>query len=379
MEKITLWQGVEKRYIETDSGRLYLPDFSKTPDVIGKYLRKQMLNKNRKVIFLFDSISYLMFKKHFRQKIDISNLDMYNSNFPPNTYNVYPSIFFGVQISKHKIPGTAFYNGEGLLNLMSNKVYKLDGNKLTIKKAPWDSALTPFPYYSKNAFLTIVPDKKWLQTQFWKRMFYSKSLLSVKRVGSLDEYDYSSEFLLLMNAVSRAIKNTKYNIITYIDFDEIMHMFGVEKANTQKLINLVADLISNIVEHNEQIDYFFVSDHGHISQKSVHNAELLPISKTFYCADGGAGRTRYFYTKSPEAFEYIRDLVGNTGVVVHRGNRILNRLYGFETKEFYRIGDIVAIATKPNFPSHGWNFVGEHGGTSIEEYSIPFLHLTKRT
>ncbi len=375
LKGVDLQAGIEAGYIRTRSGKLFLPDFSRTPDVIGRYLRRKMAGRGRKVVFLFDSISYSKFKAHFGKVINTSNLKLYNSNFPPNTYNVYPSIFFGVPILKHNIPGTAFYTKKGLLNLVPDIVYRLDGTKAKNTDEMWNSRMVSFPTYSKRGFRAVLPNKQWLKTDFWGKMFYPALPTFVGRVGSEGDYRYDLEFSSLLERVSQTLKKTHSDVMAYLDFDEVMHLFGVEKRSTHRLIQLVADAISEIINNNAGNDYFFVSDHGHIDQKSVEKADFGPILKSFYCMNGGAGRTRYFYTKDPMAFEYIKDLVGNTGVVLRRGDKVLNMLYGFDTGASDRIGDIVAIATKPNFPSHGWKYAGEHGGATLEEYNVPFLHL----
>jgi len=62
--------------------------------------------------------------------------------------------------------------------------------------------------------------------------------------------------------------------------------------------------------------------------------------------------------------------VNINGIVV-----LLNKIFGFNTKNIPEIGDIVAIATAPNFPSYGWNLKAEHGGLCKEELYVPFLIL----
>ncbi|MDE1865115.1 MAG: alkaline phosphatase family protein [Candidatus Micrarchaeota archaeon] len=357
---------------------LVVPNPKKTPDVIGRYIRRQMQTKVNKVIFLFDSVSYSEFKRHFGGKISLEGLKRFNSNFPTGTYTAYPSIFFGVKTGRHGLVGTAYYSSkeDGLFSLMSDRVTDLDGNKITDRRYKRDRSLHSFLEYSKSRPIFLSQDLGWLKTSLWDVILLNSQRITIPLKGPEDKRDYDYELRALIKKAASMVEKKKPGLLcVFVDFDEPMHIFGVKSAKTQRLLKMCSSLIADMVKSNPNYDYFFVSDHGQIDQKNTKKLSVEHVKDKLYCSNGGVGRARYIYSKSEAVFEDIKRQVGASGLVLKRSDPRLKRLFGFSPAKVDSIGNIIAVATSASFPSHGWNWKAEHGGLSPEEIFIPFLHL----
>ena len=368
---------VKRESIKNINSGLEVPNSKKTPDVIGRYLKSQMVKDTKKVIFLFDSLNYFEFKKHFNNRINLRNLKCFNSNFPTGTYTAYPSIFFGVKPDKHKLLGTAFYSrkDKGLFSLMSDRVTGLNGQKIKNKRYKKSGKIHSFLEYSKSDPVFLSLALPWLSSSLWDEILGESLRIKIPLIGPEDNRNYKEELRTFQKGGKSNRRRGPSVLCVFVDFDEIMHIFGVKNNKTQKLLEMSSILISEIINKNPSYDYLFVSDHGQIDQKNTKKLNLEKIKNLIYCEAGGVGRARYIYSKSDAAFLDIKKQVGSSGVVFRRTDKELKKLFGFDPSHFDEIGDIVAIATKPSFPSHGWNWKAEHGGLSRDEINIPFLHI----
>ena len=364
--------------LRIEEKQAYLPKFSISSAVLGRLVKERLKHRSRKILFLFCSVNYFEFRKHFKGKLDLKGLKCMNSTFPSGTFSSFPSIFFAMPVNKHKVFGAAFYSKrDGLLHdLFKDAVIDANG-----KIKAGDAFL---PDKEVHSILNDLPEKPvflginihWLDTSAWRGIFGTCKLVKVPQTIKNSGRDFWKEFDTMFLNLNNIVAGHKPQVLcVFINFDEIMHTYGPNDRRTQELLENVSAKIAAVVRKNRDYEYLFFSDHGQIDQHVKEPLYLDDVKGLFYSLPGGLGRTRYFYSKSPNAFRMIKKRVGSSGIVLKRTDPVLRRIFGFDPSNIEEIGDIVTIGTKRNFPSHGWKYSGEHGGLSLEELCVPYLNL----
>lgn len=197
---------------------------------------------------------------------------------------------------------------------------------------------------------------------------------SAKRTDLSPQDSYEEDIMSQLDVLRMTLREDgRTNNWCYLDFDTIMHRMGTKSEKTTTLLRNTAREITDICRTNSGTNYVFLSDHGQIDQEDVKRFDYASIHDKCYAMNGGSGRTLYIYSREKGAMQQVRETVGDTGIVLTRGDPHLDEIFGFRTNGVKEIGDVVAIATNPSFPSYGYNLKAEHGGLCKEELFVPFM------
>ncbi len=371
-------QNLDSLLTEYCGRKFYLPDYKNS--VIGiKNSILEGLNDNRKmIIFGFDSVNTIQFKRHFGGKIDLSDMKELSSVFPTGSPTSFSSIFFGNQINQHGIFGIAFYCPKEKGIYQTSKDCIVNTMNETLRDAKFQIHGQSFLSEVDIPVFYIHVNHFWYSSNLWSKFSKSTNHISVHPRGHYkSDYNRQLDLDAVLDNTEELLNKSKNDKLVYVsvDFDEHMHREGVETDITQKLLSHVSNRICDIIYSNPEYDYVFLSDHGQIDLKNNYPFDFEKIVKYCYSHRGGLGRTSYFYSNKDIAFDIIEEQVGDTGIVLKKNNPLLKKIFGFDPVIYPEIGDIIAFATEPSFPSYGWSSKAEHGALAKEELFVPYLHL----
>jgi len=358
------------RIIDSSSNEFYLPTYNNSITSIQQKILPTLNGDKPTIVFGLDAINIYQFIDYFDGMIDLSNLHTLSSVFPTGSATAYSSIHFGQSVDKHGVYGSAFYN-PSIRNLQLVFTDQKVTTEEKIQESPFKiTKPTTLDKVSKNCCFIHVKHFS-ADSNLARRFMGSASSIELTATDNF-ERDIMNQF----DSLFKITKQKKYHVNwCYLDFDTIMHQWGVKTLRTDALLRKTARIITDYINKNPEYAYIFLSDHGQIDQRDTHEFDNESIIRDCYAMKGGSGRSLYFYTNKKSVCEHIESEVGTSGLVLHRGDPLLNKIFGFNTKNIPEIGDIVAIATAPNFPSYGWNLKAEHGGLCKEELYVPFLIL----
>lgn len=371
---------IESRRLLTENGDIYLPDHERCSWTIGRAIYNRVKSPSRSVVFAFDSVNYFEFKKHFEGRINLDGLECYTSVFPTGSPTAFSSIFFKEPPDKHRIFGIAFYSEIDKGIYQTSKGIIIDTHNRILRKSNFHISLKSFLSTLAYPVHYLYVDNFWHSSELWNIFSADTDRVKVRPRGYYkNNYDRSGEINELLERTRNLMSQVGHQLIwVFLDLDEIIHQNGVKSRRTQSLLKKIASTVSGLINEFKDYDYYLFSDHGQIDLNDTFEFPYNKIKELCYSNRGGLGRTHYFYTKSLDAIDIIIGEIGDTGIVLKKDNSLLQRIYGFDPTPFPEIGDIVAIATKPSFPSYGWKMKAEHGALSKEEVFIPFLRIYRR-
>lgn len=371
---------VESRMLWTENGEIYLPDHERCSWNIGRIIYERIKLPSRSVVFAFDSVNYFEFTKHFDGRLDLDKLECYTSAFPTGSPTAFSSIFFREPPNKHRIFGIAFYSEKDKGIYQTSKGTIIDSHNRTLGPSVFHVNSSSFLSNLDYPVYYVYVDNFWHSSELWSCFSGNAERVTVKPRGHYKEnYERSVEFDELLERTRFLMSQDGYQLIwVFVDLDEVIHQNGVKSERTQRILKNITSSVSDLINEFSEYDYYLFSDHGQVDLKDTYEFPYDKIKDLCYSYRGGIGRTHYFYTKSPDAIDIIKGVIGDTGLVLKKQDSLLKRIYGFDPTPFPEIGDIVAIATKPSFPSYGWKMKAEHGALSKEEVFIPFLQICRR-
>jgi hypothetical protein len=183
-----------------------------------------------------------------------------------------------------------------------------------------------------------------------------------------------------IQAIEKVIteKSLKRKIIwNLVSFDAYVHFNGYTE-NLKRAVNKLNDEVLKW----KKLGYAIVlhSDHGmtpcRINKKDVNLWNEINSDKYCLMPSGGAGRVLWSYPKVENkdiVFQKLKQLLKNKAIVIKKDDvfamGLLDRNNDIENK----IGDIICIATKREFPSPYLEAKYEHGGLTKEEMIIPLF------
>ncbi len=358
------------RLVDTYENEFYLPKHDCSVASIQQRIIPTLNSDKPTVVFSLDAINIYQFINYFNEMIDLSNLQTLSSVFPTGSATAYSSIHFGQSVDKHGVYGSAFYNPviRNLQLVFTDQSVTAKGN---IQANPFSiTTLATLDKISGSSCFIYVKHFS-ADVKLAKRFMGHAAPIELTATD-----DFERDIMNQLDSLSNTVKQKKYHVTwCYLDFDTIMHQWGVKTPRTDDLLRKTARIIKDQIDHNPDHNYIFLSDHGQIDQVNTHEFDNESIMGKCYAMKGGSGRSLYFYTNDKSVYKHIHAEVGNSGIVLLKGDPLLDKIFGFKTKNIPEIGDIVAIATAPNFPSYGWDLKAEHGGLCKEELYVPFLIL----
>ncbi|MBR1158082.1 alkaline phosphatase family protein [Bradyrhizobium elkanii] len=159
----------------------------------------------------------------------------------------------------------------------------------------------------------------------------------------------------------------------HINLDSAIHLRGYGEAVCDAVKTLGraaerwADSGHTVIAH---------SDHGLVeiadSARARRLAALLRGTETCRAESGGAGRLLWGYPRAGSALmEQCRDLAGDFAAIMHRDALLASGAVADTAAARRRIGEVVVVATRIEFPIFSRGHIFEHGGFSRDEMIAP--------
>jgi len=366
----------------------FLPDRNRSIVNISKFITDIASDYDEIIVFAFDALSFEYF--YYTMLEDAKKYDLHasvlSSVFPSTSTAAWTSISTGVQPSVHGVYGTSFYLKEyrksynWIFNALADKenfdiLWGKRQPKLNLSKKK-----TLFQKLEKLGFNSVYLDSHGSENPFpllgimngSKHIPYlNKDFNELKR-----KPDRLLKHFLTQTTKLLRTKDKKKMVWNYIDVDDFIHEQGYKELTKYNLWETLFKYWSD--NKSKKRAFLLISDHGQTEQVNCG----INILKTSILNDdlahnpAGAGRTMFFYPKKGKyksVKKWLEKVVGDSGFVLDKKDLFKYKLLDENAVAQERLGDLITIATKPNFPSAGAKYLSEHGSLHSEEIFVPFL------
>ncbi|MFD4671341.1 alkaline phosphatase family protein [Lentzea sp. NPDC058450] len=274
-----------------------------------------------------------------------------SSTVPSTTATALLTALTGVPADVHRVPGTVYRNGSGLVHAVNGA-------------PPIPDLPTVLERHGATALARELDhlEGTWAQAL----------LRGTTRVPAPAPHKLSAQAedppLLVANVVAdldKALKDTRF-LWTYVNISDHVHRNGYDESVHEAMLRLDAHASRwaaagwTVIAH---------SDHGMIAvdpDPELVDAWDAIVREECVIPSGGAGRMRWLYPK-PDRLEAVFDRVATTlgdAATVHHATDL-----GLPQPE---AGPVVAVAASPRFPLPDPSVRFEHGGLSRDEIDVPF-------
>ena len=165
-------------------------------------------------------------------------------------------------------------------------------------------------------------------------------------------------------------------VVAYVDIDTAVHQEGYSDRVRQALTILD---VAAIRWRKHDVLTMALSDHGavEIRPDAAAAQRWAALAESGLCdpVGGGAGRVRWLHS-SPGQHERLllqaRQALGDVAWVASKWEVAQRGLWPASENLLRRVGDVVAVATAPNFPVQQEDMHYEHGSITPMEMMVPF-------
>ncbi len=367
----------------------FLPDKIRSLVNISNFIYESSSLYDEIIVFAFDAISFDYYLSDIEQVAKEYKLlsSVLSSVFPSTSTTAWTSIITGSTPSEHGIYGTSFYlkefdkNYNWIFNALADKEKFISlwkpkkdphlnlSNKKTIFSRLKDVGFTNF-YLDSHGKMNPFPVLG--ITDGAKHIPYLK--------GDFDELKRKPKDLLayFLNQTSKLLQNNrgKKIIWNYLDVDDFIHENGYKELSKHDIWKALFKFWS--VHKTSNRIFMLISDHGQTNQvnSGINILKTSILNEDLAYNSAGAGRTMFFYPKKEKMNEvkfWLEKIVGDSGLVLTKEELITHGLIERNAVALDRIGDLITLATKPNFPSAGAKYFAEHGSLHSEEMFVPLI------
>ncbi|SDH05005.1 hypothetical protein SAMN05216553_11541 [Lentzea fradiae] len=280
-----------------------------------------------------------------------ASLSTLTSTVPSTAPTAFLTALTGVTADVHRVPGTVYRNGSGLVHAVNG--------------AP---AVPDLPTVLERHGATVLARELDLHEGTWARAL----LRGCTRIPAPPKHKLAAQAedppLLVANVVAdldKALPDAGL-LWTYVNIDDHVHRYGYDEAVHEAMLRLDAHASRWAAQ-----GWTVVAHSGNGQVAVSPDAELAEawdaiVREECVIPSGGAGRTRWLYPKTGRTeavFDRVATTLGSTATVHHAGD------LGLPQPE---TGPVVAIAAAPEFPLSDPSRKFEHGGRSDEEMDVPF-------
>jgi hypothetical protein len=368
----------------------YIP--SKTNSIINLYNYIFQLSHEYKEIIVFaaDAIGFEYYLKEISQSTQKHDLQtsVLSSVFPSTTAAAWTSVLTGSKPSYHGVYGTSFLHEQHDANYfwIANILNKREQSQALTPEESRELKLN----LSKNKTIFEKVKENSFSSYFLDAYKYSSSsplLQQITRgshfIEAGDDYQEMAKapeklMTYLINKTKEVLKKdqSKKLLWNFLDYDLFIHINGYEKLTERTNWNALFDFWDEY--KNKDRVFLFVADHGQLLQKDLsHHILNESIKNTDLKHNtGGAGRTVYFYPFEDtfeKTWSWVKKIVGDSGILLKKQELVDHNLIEKDAIALSRIGDIIALGQKENFPSTGYEYVHEHGSLGSEEMYVPII------
>lgn len=160
----------------------------------------------------------------------------------------------------------------------------------------------------------------------------------------------------------------------YLDLDTYIHRHGVDRS-IEDACRAVDRLARDLARAGTAVILF--SDHGLTANQAAVETEAnwRDASSPRWCRlpAGGAGRIRWLYPHADRSEALLNRLAGQRGdmLVLTQESLAANGFLAPDSIGARRLGEIVLIATGPDFPAPATDVAYEHGSMTADEIVVP--------
>lgn len=385
-----LFWDIKKKNYSTDLLGFF-PDKNKSIVNISNFIYDLGKKYDEIVVFAFDALSFEYYLSTINKEAanhDISS-SVLSSVFPSTSTAAWTSIITGATPSQHGVYGTAFYLKE------FDKSYNWIFNALADKEkfnVLWKSKKTPKLNLSKNktifqrlqniGFTNYYLDSHGKDNPFplLKIMDGSEHIPYLKEDFN-DLKRKPNELLnyFLKQTTKLLKKRGKKLIWNYIDVDDYIHENGYKSLTNFNIWETLFQYWSN--NKSTKRAFILISDHGQTEQvnSGTNIIKTSILNNDLKYNSSGAGRTMFFYPKPGKLTKvkaWLQKVIGDSGFVLTKKDLVKYGLIDKNAVAQERIGDLITVAVKPDFPSAGAKYFSEHGSLHSEEIYVPILVQT---
>lgn len=318
---------------------------------IPSRLDSALRSANRGVIVLaVDGLSSDVAKQSWLS----ASISTLSSTIPSTSATALLTALTGVPADVHRVPGTVYRNGSGLVHAINGTppipdlptVLERHGatvlaRELDLLEGTWAQALlrgcnrVPAPARHKLAAQAEDPP-----------------LLVANVVADLDK------------TVDKTAPDARF-LWTYVNIDDHVHRHGYDESVHEAMIRLDAHASRWAAQGWTVVAH---SDHGQVPvdpDPDLVDAWDAIVREECVIPSGGAGRMRWLYPKADRleaVFDRVATTLGSTATVHHAAD------LGLPQPE---AGPVVAVAASRRFPIPDPSAKFEHGGLSQDEIDVP--------
>ncbi|GAB2835555.1 hypothetical protein [Lentzea nigeriaca] len=280
-----------------------------------------------------------------------ASLSTLSSTVPSTSATALLTALTGVPADVHRVPGTVYRNGSGLVH--------------AINGAP---AISDLPTVLERHGATVLARELDLLEGTWAQAL----LRGCNRIPAPPRHKLTAQAedppLLVANVVAdldRALPDARF-LWTYVNVDDHVRRNGYDEPVHEAMLRLDAHASRWAAQGWTVVAH---SDHGQVPVDPDPELVLAwdeIVREECVIPSGGAGRMRWLYPKADRTeavFDRVATTLGATATVHHAAD------LGLPQPE---AGPVVAVAASPRFPIADPSAKFEHGGTSRDEIDVPF-------
>lgn len=280
-----------------------------------------------------------------------ASISTLSSTVPSTSATAWLTALTGVPADVHRVPGTVYRNGSGL-------VHAINGTP----------AIPDLQTVLERHGATVLARELDLLEGTWAHAL----LRGCTRIPAPPRHKLTAQAedppLLVANVVAdldKALQDARF-LWTYVNIDDHVHRHGYDEPVHEAMLRLDAHASRWAAQGWTVVAH---SDHGLVPvdpDPGLVEAWDAIVREECVIPSGGAGRTRWLYPKADRleaVFDRVATTLGSTATVHHAAD------LGLPQPE---AGPVVAVAASPAFPIPDPSAKYEHGGLSRDEIDVPF-------
>jgi hypothetical protein len=280
-----------------------------------------------------------------------ASLSTLTSTMPTTSATAWLTALTGVPADVHRVPGTVYRNGSGL-------VHAINGTPV----------IPDLPTVLERHGATVLARELDLLEGTWAHAL----LRGTTRIPAPPKHKLTAQAedppLLVANVVAdldKALPDARF-LWTYVNVDDHVHRHGYDESVHEAMLRLDAHASRWAAQGWTVVAH---SDHGQVAvdpDPELVEAWDAIVRQECVIPSGGAGRTRWLYPKADRlevVFDRVATTLGAAATVHHAAD------LGLPQPE---AGPVVAVAASPRFPIADPSAKFEHGGMSRDEIDVPY-------
>ncbi|MCC6694355.1 MAG: alkaline phosphatase family protein [Candidatus Hydrogenedentes bacterium] len=344
----------------------------------------ESLARHRKVVlFAVDAIPWRVLSRNARH---FGTLVPATSMGPTSSAAVWSSVLRGVPPYVHGLHGVVMYDAKRgcTVSALSNSTFSLDGSVDTT--ANLDLFLD-----GRDGLFAEAKRRFGTTSHFLGLVAFTDTATLGRHLAAGTNWHIGDDYQALLETPLRLLSTYRSRILStlselskstllycFLDLDTYFHTHPYSDPLADTFLDGLSKF-ANELQSRFDACTLFVSDHGMMEQPVDPDAKSVGLDpwiwERSYARPGGAGRVHFFYPRDVHCGamrEYLIDGLEGSGIVLSRDQYLaeLAAPHATDVRGRDRIGELVAIATRPDFPSVMRFALQEHGSYTEDEMFV---------